>query len=80
MLRHRGFIRTANSIELSLFLGAASRVNLILVLVFSTEPLFHTIKKLHGLSPRANYTDRTTAACWRSDCQLLRIKGATWSA
>jgi hypothetical protein len=30
--------------------------------------------KLHGLSPRANYTDRATAACRRSDCQLLRIK------
>jgi hypothetical protein len=27
--------------------------------------------KLHGLSPRANYTDRATAACWRSDCQLF---------
>jgi hypothetical protein len=37
-------------------------------------------KKLHALSPRANYTDRETAACRRSDCQLLRIKGATWSA
>jgi hypothetical protein len=36
--------------------------------------------KLHGLCPRANYTDRATAACRRSDCQLLRIKGATWSA
>jgi hypothetical protein len=36
--------------------------------------------KLQGLSPRANYTDRATAACRRSDCQLLRIKGATWSA
>jgi hypothetical protein len=36
--------------------------------------------KLHGLSPRANYTDRATAASWRSGCQLLRIKGATWSA
>jgi hypothetical protein len=36
--------------------------------------------KLHGLSPRANYTDLATAACRRSDCQLLRIKGATWSA
>jgi hypothetical protein len=35
-------------------------------------------KKLRGLSPRANYTDRATAACRRSDCQLLRIKGATW--
>jgi hypothetical protein len=28
--------------------------------------------KLHGLSPRANYTERATAACRRSDCQLLR--------
>jgi hypothetical protein len=36
--------------------------------------------KLCGLSPRANYTDRATAACRWSDCQLLRIKGATWSA
>jgi hypothetical protein len=33
--------------------------------------------KLHGLSPRVNYTDRATAACRRSDCQLLRIEGAT---
>jgi hypothetical protein len=24
--------------------------------------------KLHGLSPRANYTDRATAACRRSEC------------
>jgi hypothetical protein len=37
-------------------------------------------KKLHGLSPRSNYTDRATAACRRSDCQLLRIEGATRSA
>jgi hypothetical protein len=36
-----------------------------------------TLKELHGLSPRANYTDRATAACRRSDCQLLRIEGAT---
>jgi hypothetical protein len=36
--------------------------------------------KLHGLSPWANYTDRATAACRRSDCQLLRIEGDTWSA
>jgi hypothetical protein len=33
--------------------------------------------KLHGLSPQANYTDQATAACRRSDCQLLRIEGAT---
>jgi hypothetical protein len=38
-----------------------------------------TKTKLHGLSPRANYTDRATTACRRSDCQLLRIEGATWS-
>jgi hypothetical protein len=36
--------------------------------------------KLLGLSPRTNYTYRTTAASRRTDCQLLRIKGATWSA
>jgi hypothetical protein len=36
--------------------------------------------KLHGLSPRANYTDRATATCQRSDCQLVRVEGATWSA
>jgi hypothetical protein len=35
-------------------------------------PLRVKIKtKLHGMSPRANYTDRATAACWRSDCQLF---------
>jgi hypothetical protein len=37
-------------------------------------------KKLHGLNPLANYTDRATTACRLSDCQLLRIEGATWSA
>jgi hypothetical protein len=36
--------------------------------------------KLHGLGLRANYTDRATAACRRSDCQLLQIEGSTWSA
>jgi hypothetical protein len=36
--------------------------------------------KLQGLSPRANYTDRATAAYRRSDCQFVRIEGATWSA
>jgi hypothetical protein len=38
------------------------------------------ITNLRGLSSRANYTDRATAACPRSYCQLLRIEGATWSA
>jgi hypothetical protein len=36
-------------------------------------------KKLRGKSPRTNYTDRVTAACRRSYCQLLRIQVATWS-
>jgi hypothetical protein len=31
--------------------------------------------KLHGLSPRANYTDRAIAACRRSDCQLFADRG-----
>jgi hypothetical protein len=31
--------------------------------------------KLHGLSPRANYTDRATASCRRSYCQLFADKG-----
>jgi hypothetical protein len=34
--------------------------------------------KFNGLSPRGNYTDWATAACRRSDCQLLRIDGAKW--
>jgi hypothetical protein len=33
------------------------------------------IKELHGLSPRANYTDRATAACRRSDCKLFTDRG-----
>jgi hypothetical protein len=37
-------------------------------------------KRLHGLSLRANCTDQATADCRRSDCQLLLIEGATWSA
>jgi hypothetical protein len=34
----------------------------------------HIKPKLHGLSPRANYTDRANAACRRSDCKLLWIE------
>jgi hypothetical protein len=32
-------------------------------------------KKLRGLSPRANYTDRAIAACRRSDFQLFVDRG-----
>jgi hypothetical protein len=51
--------------------------------VFLSSKECHSLKlktKLHGLSPRANYADQATAACRRSDCQLLWIEGATWSA
>jgi hypothetical protein len=44
--------------------------------IFWTE----TKTKLLGLSPRANCTDQTTAACRRSWYQLLRIVVVTWSA
>jgi hypothetical protein len=37
----------------------------------STLVTNHHKKKIHGLSPRANYTYRATAACKRSDCQLF---------
>jgi hypothetical protein len=47
--------------------------------VFAPKTKTKTKTKLHGLSPRANYTDWVTAACRRSNCQLLRIEGATWS-
>jgi hypothetical protein len=43
------------------------------------QKIYFNKKNLHGLSPRAKYTDRATAACRRSDCQLLRIEGVTWS-
>jgi hypothetical protein len=35
----------------------------------------HRQHSLHSLSPRANYTDRVTAACRRSDCQLFADRG-----
>jgi hypothetical protein len=38
-----------------------------------------TKTKLRSFSSQANYTDRATAACRRSQCQLLRIKGVAWS-
>jgi hypothetical protein len=50
--------------------GVGYRVVVVLIV-----PMLVKKTKLHGLSPRANYTDRATAACRRSDCQLLRISG-----
>jgi hypothetical protein len=34
----------------------------------------NTIRKLRGLSPRANYTDRATTACRKNYSQLMRIR------
>jgi hypothetical protein len=34
-----------------------------------------TKTKLHGLNPRANYTDRATTACRQRDCQLFADRG-----
>jgi hypothetical protein len=45
---------------------------LVVILIYQTK-LNQT--KLHGLSPRENYTDRATAACRRSDCQLFADRG-----
>jgi hypothetical protein len=56
------------------------QLNAVLVHVEKIKINVRIKEKLHGLSPRANYTDRATAACRRSDCQLVRIEGATWSA
>jgi hypothetical protein len=33
-----------------------------------------------AFSLQANYTDRATAACQRSLCQLLQIESVAWSA
>jgi hypothetical protein len=51
--------------------------NQTLLLAERDAPVPASLKKtkLHGLSPRTNYTDRATAACRRSDCQLVRIEG-----
>jgi hypothetical protein len=35
------------------------------------QELIQKKKELHGLSPRANYTDRATAACRQSSCQIF---------
>jgi hypothetical protein len=49
------------------------------ILEAEAEDLFNKKTKLRDLSPRANYTDRESASCRRSYCQLLQIEGATWS-
>jgi hypothetical protein len=43
------------------------------------EETLNKRNKLRGLSRRANYTDRATAVCRPSWCQIFRIEGGTWS-
>jgi hypothetical protein len=55
-----------------------SQYDAVLLIIYNTLVIMYTKlqnSKLHGLSPRANYTNRATAAYQRSDCQLLRIEG-----
>jgi hypothetical protein len=50
--------------------------------IWHRDKLFETYSntKLGVFSPQANYIDRTTTACRRSQCQLLLIEGVAWSA
>jgi hypothetical protein len=50
------------------------------LLIVFTRSAYEKKTKLGGCSPQANYTDRATAACQRSQCQLLRIEGVGRSA
>jgi hypothetical protein len=62
------------------------RLSRIFTWIYKHSPVPETLcwiqirKETPGLSPRANYTDRSTTACRRSDYQLLQIEGVTWSA
>jgi hypothetical protein len=57
-----------------------AKISLKLIPCFRTS---HAIK-CYDLTPwsesASELTDQATAACRRSDCQLLRIEGATWPA
>jgi glutamate racemase len=69
---HRGPELFSNSKQSVNSLQTSNRTKLI-----SGCTHFPLRKKLNSvaLSPQANYTDRGTAACRRSCCQLLRIEG-----
>jgi hypothetical protein len=45
------------------------------ILHFLLTSVLSSHKKPHGPSLRANYSDRATAACRRSDCQLFADRG-----
>jgi hypothetical protein len=78
MLRLIGTI--SSSVDVIAMIKQYNTVNTLKPLLRHLFIKYKTKTKLHGLSPRANYTDRATAACRRCDCQLLRIEGATWLA
>jgi hypothetical protein len=40
----------------------------------------YLVKELRDFSPQENYTVRATAACRRSECQLLWTEGVVWVA
>jgi hypothetical protein len=68
------FMKPNNWVELSFRVGDTPYVAIILRDLGQITELYRKLKtKLHGLSLRANYTDRATAACRRSDCQLLYL-------
>jgi hypothetical protein len=46
--------------------GKYGNIQPIIYISCQYEHVVIQIKKLRGLSPRANYTDRVTAPCWRS--------------
>jgi hypothetical protein len=80
-----------NPLTLAVYLLCLARAQAAACLVYVDWILHHEVewgkaancfvmrKKLRGLSPRANYTDRTTAACRRSYCQLFLKESAAWS-
>jgi hypothetical protein len=47
---------------------------IIVIIVYYYYYYYYYYKKLHGLSPRANYTDRATAASRRSVANLCGLK------
>jgi hypothetical protein len=66
-----GGLHPVESVTVTCFGCAVNRNN---CLRMTTHPDSLSLS-LHGLSPRANYTDRATGACRRSDCQPFADRG-----
>jgi hypothetical protein len=67
LIRHAISVRIRSIIPVTK--GCFISVNIVLDIILII------IKKLRGLSQHANYTDRVTAACQRSQCQLFADRG-----